>query len=94
MDRKVVQFNADDAGIVIEATLSFTDFDPAGATAALATTLLGDEAPPRDMDLSGAVATYEVAAGDFKAGYHIAEVRVTKAGVTVTSEEFLIVVNP
>jgi hypothetical protein len=88
-------FDQDDVGIVITCTLTFTNFDPAGATAQLIVTPPGGPPQtPRTMALVGSIATYTTVAGDFAAGYYVAEVRVSKAGVVITSEEFLIVVDP
>jgi len=92
MAKKSLTFDADDVGITLECTLVFTDFDPTGGTAVLEVTGQADRA----MTLTGPysdVATYVVPAGDFKPGYYEAQVRVSKGGVTISSESFLIVVT-
>lgn len=88
-------FDTNDVGIDVICTLTFTGFDPTGATAKLiATPPGGPPQPTRMMVLAGSVATYTTVAGDFAPGYYIAEVQVEKLGVVLTSEEFLIVVDP
>jgi len=92
MARKSLTFDADDVGITLECTLVFTDFDPTGASAVLEVR----EQPDRTMALTGPysdVATYVVQADDFTPGYYEAQVRVSKGGVTISSESFLIVVT-
>lgn len=88
-------FDANDVGVVITCALTFTNFDPTGATAVLVVTSPGGPPQaPRTMALVAGAATYTTVAGDFQPGYYVAEVRVSKAGVVFTSEEFLMVVDP
>jgi hypothetical protein len=91
-------FDQDDVGINVICTLTFTNFDPTGGVATLIVSHPGNDDPPRAMTLTFVslgvwTATYVTVAGDFKPGSYVAEVRVTKGGVSVGSEEFLIVVN-
>lgn len=88
MAQKTVAISANDVGVTLECTLTFTDFDPSGASARL---YVGHD-PSRAMTLSGPVATYVVGAHDLKQGYWPSRVSVTKNGVTVTSEPFTLVV--
>lgn len=90
MAKKSVQISAGDIGVVIQCTLVFTDFDPSGGTAAL---YVGNDRG-RGMTLVGDVASYTVKANDFESGYLDAQVRVTKGGVTVSSETFTLIVLP
>lgn len=78
-----------DAGFPIEATIQFgTGFDPEGATAVLDV----DGDPARLMALAAGVASYVISAGEFRAGFNPARIHVTKDGVTVTTEDFVIIV--
>jgi len=88
--RQVISFDKDDYGIVILCTLKFTDFDPTGSTAVLE--VRGDS--DRAMTLDGVVASYTVQAPpDFTVGFHVAQVRVTKGAVSISSERFAIKVR-
>lgn len=87
---KVVTIRKNDVGIVLECTLAFTDFDPAGGAAALF--VGGDRG--REMELAGSVASYTVKDKDFDGGYFPSQVRVTVGGVTVSSETFILGVLP
>jgi hypothetical protein len=73
-------------GIEITATLTYTDFDPSGGTAALQVI----SQPERSMalDAPGLVATYTTVPNDFTRGRYVALVEVTKSGVRVPSERF------
>jgi hypothetical protein len=77
----------DDFGIEIRCALTFTDsFDPTGATFALEV----DGQASRAMTFSAGVASYVIQFRDFGTGYHTAQVRVTKGGVSFASERFII----
>jgi hypothetical protein len=89
--REVVNISQHDVGIVLECTLTFTDFDLTGASAALYVGSGSDRG--RAMSLVGTVASYTVQANDFEPGYFDAQVRVTKDDVTVASEVFTLIVN-
>ena len=82
--------SAEDSGIAINATLTFTDFDPTGATFEL--DVRGQA--PRAMEFYAGVATYVTVPGDFVPGYYYASVRATNGGVSVSSEVFMLVVTP
>jgi hypothetical protein len=97
---KTLQISTHDVGITLQATLTFADFDPTGATAVLhvAEPRGRGRIPPRDMSLVGNVASYTVPANidgaGFDPGYYASTIRVTKGAVTVTSEDFLLALTP
>lgn len=88
--RKSITLNQRDVGVVIEATLVFTDFDPTGAEAILQQPIFGK--PGRQMTLVGNVASYMTVANDFDPGYLDAQIFVRKNDVTIASEIFTIIV--
>lgn len=93
----MIQINIDsqDVGVILETTLNFTSFDPSGGTAELLFSALAKPQERRPMTFDGvSVATYTIEAGDFKSGYYIAQVQVTKGSVKVSSEQFQIAVTP
>jgi hypothetical protein len=73
-------------GTVIQASLSFLDFDPSGGTAIFQVI----DQPERAMllDGPGLLASYTTIPNDFRRGRYIALVEVTKDGVRVPSERF------
>jgi len=81
---QTLTLDSESYGVQIAATLTFTDFDPAGGTAALKVI----NQPERSMSLVGSVASYVTAQGDFQPGKYVAVVLVTKTGVRVPSERF------
>lgn len=88
-----ITIDSSDVGVVIRATLTFTDFDPTGAAASLVYTSLQGGVETREMAFDGvSIATYTIAAGDFVQGYYSAQVQVRKNGVQVSSEVFQIAV--
>lgn len=89
-----ITFDSNDVGVIIRATITFIDFDPAGATCQLGYTNLGGRTQYRPMVFNGvSVATYTVEAGDFAPGYYTAFVRATKGAVQIDSERFQIAVG-
>jgi len=92
---KQITFDSQDAGVIIRATLTFTDFDPAGATAVLMYKGLVQAERRVPMAFDGvSVATYTIQDGDFSAGFYAAQVQVTNGPVSVSSETFQIQVTP
>lgn len=90
-----ITIDSQDVGVLLEATLTFTSFDPTGGTAELLFTGLAKPQERRDMSFDGiSVASYTIAEGDFKPGYYTAQVQVTKGSVKVSSEQFQIAVTP
>jgi hypothetical protein len=88
---KTVSLSDLDFGVVLEVTLVFDDYDPAGAEVVLFVYNTGaPDDPPRSMTLAGTVAKYTVVDGDFSLGLHLAEITVEKSGVRLTSEQFTI----
>ena len=81
---QTLTLDSESYGIQINATLTFTDFDPTGGAAALEVI----HQPERSMSLVGAVASYVTTEDDFQPGKYVALVVVTKTGVRVASERF------
>ena len=95
-NQKSLEISAGAVGVVLKFALIFTHFDPAGASAKLwiAEPHGFGLIPLRDMTLVGAMASYTVQAGEFENGFYDAQVRVSKNGVTVSSETFTLAVRP
>jgi hypothetical protein len=85
----VLVLDSEGYGIEIAASLTFTDFDPTDATAALK--IIGQA--ERAMTLVGSLATYVTKEGEFRPGKYVALVAVTKDGVRVPSERFQFLVR-
>lgn len=89
-----ITINRNDVGVVIRATLTFVDFDPTDATAALLFTGLALPPEARAMDFDGvSIATYTIRAGDFLPRPYLAQVKIAKGGVVIDSEQFQILVT-
>lgn len=88
------QMNESDYGISIDVTLDFPGFT--GLDSARITLELCDEGgtwEPRVMTFYAGVATYITEPGDFAPGYHLAVVRASKAGESVSTDPFFIIVK-